>query len=344
MLPNELLSREEMRAAPPHILLTNYAMLEYLLLRPQDMDLFEAGADSRWRFIVVDEAHVYDGTQGAEIAMLLRRVRDRVTPGRHLQCIATSATVGGDSDPATVTTFAERLFGEPFEWVDGDEDRQDLIRAERVLPDESRTWGPLTAAEYVALAGSGDPAGGLLEAASRHGVEAPNAAAALSSEQSLVALRRLLRAGPVGIGDAVQGVFGGETGGRAGLTALVDLASSTRAPDGSTVLSARYHLFLRATEGAFTCLSDAGPHVHLARHEACPDCDAPVFEIGSCKRCGAVHLVGRIEADRGKKVLKPRSSLGPATWLVLGQDERSRRRGRGRGGGRRTPSLTATPR
>ena len=320
MLPNELLSREEMRSTPPHILLTNYAMLEYLLLRPQDIELFEAGQQNRWRFIVVDEAHVYDGTQGAEIAMLLRRLRDRVTPDRHLQCIATSATVGGDSDPATVTTFAERLFGEPFEWVEDDKARQDLIRAERVTPDESRTWGPLTSAEYVSLAESADPASGLLQAAARHGVDAPDASVALASEHSLVTLRRLLGSGPVGIGDAVKGVFGDETGGRAGLSALVDLASSTRAPDGSTVLSARYHLFLRATEGAFTCLSDAGPHVHLARHEACPDCDAPVFEIGSCKRCGAVHLVGRVEAHHGRPVLKPRSSLGPATWLVLGQE------------------------
>jgi ATP-dependent helicase YprA (DUF1998 family) len=74
-LPNELLSRHEMRAEPPHLLLTNFAMLEYLLLRPRDMDLFPDGEDSKWRFLVVDEAHVYDGSQGAEIAMLLRRVR-----------------------------------------------------------------------------------------------------------------------------------------------------------------------------------------------------------------------------------------------------------------------------
>ena len=64
-------------------------------------------------------------------------------------------------------------------------------------------------------------------------------------------------------------------------------------------LSARYHLFLRATEGAFTCLSDQGPHVQLARHTDCPDCDAPVFEIGSCKRCGAVH-VARHPDTRGR--------------------------------------------
>ena len=80
-LSNELLSRQEMRATPPNLLLTNYAMLEYLLLRPQDMDLFAFDGESKWKFIVVDEAHVYDGTQGAEIAMLLRRLRDRVAPG-----------------------------------------------------------------------------------------------------------------------------------------------------------------------------------------------------------------------------------------------------------------------
>ena len=131
VLKNELLSREEMRATPPHLLLTNYAMLEYLLLRPQDLALFPEGQDT-WRFIAVDEAHVYDGTQGAEIAMLLRRVRDRVAPSRPIQCIATSATVGAESDPHAVTRFATNLFGEAFEWVDSDKERQDLITAKRL--------------------------------------------------------------------------------------------------------------------------------------------------------------------------------------------------------------------
>ena len=93
MLPNELLSRKAMRAAPPHILLTNYAMLEYLLLRPADMDLFEGDHGSHWQFLVVDEAHVYDGAKAAEVAMLLRRLHDRVALGRSLRYIATSATV-----------------------------------------------------------------------------------------------------------------------------------------------------------------------------------------------------------------------------------------------------------
>ena len=80
-LPNELLSREEMRDNPPHLLLTNYAMLEYLLLRPADMELFEGKHGGHWRFVVLDEAHVYDGAKAEEVGMLLRRLRERVGRG-----------------------------------------------------------------------------------------------------------------------------------------------------------------------------------------------------------------------------------------------------------------------
>lgn len=77
-LPNELLSRAEMRDTPPHLLLTNYAMLEYLLLRPADMDLFEGPHAGHWRFVVLDEAHVYDGAKAEEVGMLLRRLKHKV--------------------------------------------------------------------------------------------------------------------------------------------------------------------------------------------------------------------------------------------------------------------------
>ncbi|MGH3276806.1 MAG: DEAD/DEAH box helicase, partial [Streptosporangiaceae bacterium] len=80
-LPGELLSRQEMRDSPPHLLLTNYAMLEYLLLRPADMELFEGKHGGHWRFVVLDEAHVYDGAKAEEVGMLLRRLRERVGHG-----------------------------------------------------------------------------------------------------------------------------------------------------------------------------------------------------------------------------------------------------------------------
>src|SRR6185369_8715262 len=75
-IKNELKSRNEMHERPPHILLTNYAMLEYLLLRPAASPLFDDSTGSHWRFIVLDEAHVYDGANATEMAMLLRRLQD----------------------------------------------------------------------------------------------------------------------------------------------------------------------------------------------------------------------------------------------------------------------------
>ena len=57
-------------------------MLEYLLLRPADMELFEGKHGGHWRFVVLDEAHVYDGAKAEEVGMLLRRLRERVGRGR----------------------------------------------------------------------------------------------------------------------------------------------------------------------------------------------------------------------------------------------------------------------
>ena len=118
--PAELVLREEMRDTPPHILLTNYSMLEYLLIRPNDSPLFDDGRGVRWQFIVLDEAHQYRGAKGMEMGMLIRRLKQRLRDGgRELpfRCIATSATISSGTGPEerrAVAQFAEELFGEPF--------------------------------------------------------------------------------------------------------------------------------------------------------------------------------------------------------------------------------------
>ncbi|HLG76364.1 MAG TPA: DEAD/DEAH box helicase, partial [Ktedonobacteraceae bacterium] len=88
--------RDEIIARPPDILLTNYVMLELILTRLRERELLDA---THLRFLVLDELHTYRGRQGADVALLVRRVRDRLTlPGGTLQCIGTSATLvsGGD--------------------------------------------------------------------------------------------------------------------------------------------------------------------------------------------------------------------------------------------------------
>lgn len=119
-LNGELIFREEMRSTPPHILLTNYSMLEYLLIRPDDSPLFDGGRGARWQFIVLDEAHQYRGAKGMEMGMLIRRLKQRlIASGRSepFRCIATSATLSsgeGEGDKTAVAEFAAELFGETF--------------------------------------------------------------------------------------------------------------------------------------------------------------------------------------------------------------------------------------
>ena len=320
MLPNELLSRRAMRATPPHLLLTNYAMLEYLLLRPADMDLFEGEHAGRWQFLVLDEAHVYDGARAAEVAMLLRRLRDRVARDQPLRYIATSATVGDRAED--VMEFAHQLFDAPYEWVQDDPARQDLVRASRVDLPTPPFWGPLDPAAYVRIANADDPAKELLRRAPVEGATNAEgvAGAILACEFRMARLRELLAAGPQMANDLADKLFDPEDSQadrRRFLDALVTVGSRIIGPDGLAVLSARYHLFVRATEGAYTCLSETGPHVTLARHEQCPECQAVSFEFGACKRCGSLYLSGTVNSDSGVLTLRPQIPGKPRTWLLL---------------------------
>jgi len=104
--------RDKIIADPPDILLTNYVMLELLLTRPQEKKLIEAAMGLR--FLVLDELHTYRGRQGADIAMLVRRVRDRLETEK-LQVFGTSATIAGvgtyAEQQAEVARVASLIFG-----------------------------------------------------------------------------------------------------------------------------------------------------------------------------------------------------------------------------------------
>ncbi|MFI8523096.1 DEAD/DEAH box helicase [Promicromonospora sukumoe] len=128
-------SREIIRDSPPDILLTNYKMLDQLLLRPADARIWSASARSL-QYLVLDEFHTYDGAQGTDVAMLLRRLGlalkshwpsgeaervaagiaadDAARPLGQVTPVATSATLGDKGDPSTMLEFARTVFGEDF--------------------------------------------------------------------------------------------------------------------------------------------------------------------------------------------------------------------------------------
>ncbi|MFZ1364623.1 MAG: DEAD/DEAH box helicase [Brachymonas denitrificans] len=116
MTPTSVITdRDTMRKHPPDILLTNYKMLDYLMLRPRDRELWEKNTPATLRYVVVDELHTFDGAQGTDLALLLRRLRARLqSPEGHLICAGTSATLGGATDAEPLREYARQIFGVPF--------------------------------------------------------------------------------------------------------------------------------------------------------------------------------------------------------------------------------------
>ena len=106
--------RTRIAREPPDILLTNFMMLELLMTRQEELDRQVVGNCAGLRFLVLDELHTYRGRQGADVALLVRRVRERLQP-EHLLCIGTSATMASDGSledkNQVVAGVASKLFG-----------------------------------------------------------------------------------------------------------------------------------------------------------------------------------------------------------------------------------------
>ena len=113
--------REDIRKNPPDILLTNFMMLELLMTRQAELDQAVIRNCEGLRFLVLDELHTYRGRQGADIAMLVRRVRERLG-GDALQCVGTSATMasgeGFEDRTRKVAEVATRIFAIPISEFD----------------------------------------------------------------------------------------------------------------------------------------------------------------------------------------------------------------------------------
>ena len=124
----QAISREEIWSNPPHILVTNYSMLEHMLIRPRERQEVFKASKATFKMLVVDEAHTYNGSTGSEVTMLLERLKVAVGIEKdRIRCIATSASLGDKAVDPQVLKFVSDLFGESFSQV---------IRGDRVTATE----------------------------------------------------------------------------------------------------------------------------------------------------------------------------------------------------------------
>jgi hypothetical protein len=306
----ELVLRSEMRKTPPHILLTNYSMLEYLLLRPDDSPLFDNGRARWWTFLVLDEAHQYRGSRGMEMAMLLRRLKQRLREGGRsepFRCIATSATlVGEEGDKAAVAQFASDLFGEEFREENvilGVTDPIPEPGPTRLAPDDYRLL------REVLHGNSSEAASRLAELASKLGVVLPGnqdppktVGLLLQRDGRAADLRRLIAGNPAEVQEIANRVFGDlpEEKRVSALAELVELLLQAKDPSSDApLLSARYHLFLRSLEGAFVSY---WPEKKVFLDRKAVGKDVTAFEVALCRECGQHYFVGPKDFKGGRLV------------------------------------------
>ncbi|MEW5798568.1 MAG: DEAD/DEAH box helicase [Bacteroidota bacterium] len=322
----ELVLREEMRKTPPHILLTNYSMLEYLLLRPDDSPLFDNGRAEYWTYLVLDEAHQYRGSKGIEMAMLIRRLKQRLRNGGNnsrFRCIATSATIaGGKDDRGKVAQFASELFGESFE-------QDDVILGEtESLPDTGTIEIPTEL--YSILKENlqtGDSIGAsMVELANRFdvtisGQEKPAELIGklLQRDIRTVTLRNKITASPVPVTTLSHELFP-ELPPEKQIAALVDLIdislNSIDEITKSPLISARYHLFLRSLEGAMITYY---PEKRLFLNRQSDSDGYKSFEVALCRECGQHYFVGKnFEGNLVEAIRDPgREDFGAEYYLPL---------------------------
>lgn len=286
----EQLSRTALRANPPPLLVTNSTMLEYMLVRMEDRPILEKSRGGL-RWIVLDEAHTYIGSQAAEMALLLRRVMHGfdVDPSK-VRFVATSATIGGADSLEELKGFLSDVSG-------ARPDRVHVVTGERFVPEL-----PTRGSEVSSRSEADDPGSGLYDA--------------LCRDVSARALRSALATRPARLSTICR---------RTGLkseqaTALLEKACVAR--DGDDVfLPLRIHLFHRAQGGLWACVNRACSAPSRVREEdgwgfgslfverrtQCEHCDYPVFEIVACSECGQHFLLAEetVSAEDGTQKLLP---------------------------------------
>lgn len=312
---SELLTRHEVLATPPDVLITNYSMLEYMMMRPLERPVFDATREwlannpNEKFLLIVDEAHLYRGAAGAEVALLLRRLRARLgIPADRLQVIATSASF---NDQAYASAFAAQLSGKDpaeFRTVTGDLNLRPTAAPGTVsdakllagLPLDDFYEGNTEPERIAAVRELLDARGVSVRPDDGVGVLLHRA---LSDYEpmGLLVNETMREAQPVvELGTEIFPHADHEIADRA-VTALIALGSAARhSADDAGLLPCRVHAFYRGLPGLWACAdadctavvrSAAGPvgKLYGQPRDTCK-CGARVFELYTCRHCGSAYL------------------------------------------------------
>ena len=320
----ELITRFEMQNCPPDILVTNYSMLEYMLMRQRESGIWDSTkewlreSENNKLLIVLDEAHMYRGSAGGEIALLLERLFSRLEIGLDkVQFILTTASMPQDSADA-INSFYSGLTGKAcdnYTFLHGSKeptaenvrihtDVADLasVGADQVSNDQQITEKIIKFAKCV------------------FSVDLPSDTSTKDAQEWLydnlpeyeafVKLNGLCRDGAKSYSFLRGELFGEDEEASEALDSLLSVVSLA-AKDGNILFPVRLHMFLRGLQGIYACSNPKCQHAKYSsseklrlgkvvsiQKEKC-ECGARVYELVNHVKCGALYLKVFVQINEG---------------------------------------------
>ena len=290
---NELVSREEIRKSPPHLLFTNYSMLEYLLIRPNDYSIFAPERLNNWKFVVLDEAHSYYGSLGIELSLLMRRLTG-LAPKKP-RFILTSATLGeqGKSE-SEIVNFARSLTSASF-------DIQDIIFSKRIMLSNSKLSYTIAGEDYSEIKKAKHDILTVRTIGNKYkNVDSMELKSYLYElfvgDRNVFHLYEVLKDGSKSF-KSILASFNNQITSEQ-LIDLIDLINMAE-KDGIGIFDLKYHSFVRPLAGAYVTIGD-DPQLGLTKTNMIGELKA--FEAGNCRYCNSPYIIGKIQRNEADEL------------------------------------------
>lgn len=289
---NEIRDRESMRKNPPNLIFTNYSMLEFVLIRPIDQEIFTNKNTQNWKYIVLDEAHTYKGALAIELSHLLRRLSGKFEHPK-LQYILTSATLGNKDDSINeIIEFAQNLTNSDFSI-------EQIIFAER----EELEFKPnydIKPVDFLTVYENRDSDNNIRNVINKYQVEDNSDIHSLvyswvSNSYIFNKLLEIINNDEVQlVDDLIIRLKEHYDMSEQEFTSFIDLLGFG-IKNGQQLLNCKYHLFINTPEGAFVKYKPE-PVLKLKRVKEIEGSKA--FELGVCRFCASTYLIGHIVHEK----------------------------------------------
>mgnify|MGYP004652732975 CR=1 FL=1 len=325
----ELITRFEMQQFCPDILITNYSMLEYMLLRPREQKIWDdtrkwlASNNENKLLFVIDEAHMYRGSSGGEVALLIRRLFHKLGISRdRVQFILTTASMPNKNqqDIDYVMKFANELTASDtatqFCYLTGEREEIDGqlkydIPTELLLSSDPSQFEGKDELKLSALLAFWKQLEGfdhsIVSLESLYNWMYEN----LVYYRPFHELIKYCRGNAVSLGELSSGIFPnlGQEDGLKAISVLLAIAPLAKNSKGSVLFPARMHMLFRGIPGVYACAnadcicshSEGGltlGEIYLSDGNLiCPHCGSVVYELYNDRRCGALFFKGYVLED-----------------------------------------------